>query len=195
MTESNERVSNNDKVLTTEELGRYFSERFGISAVSEKNSKTSKKSSSKSVVVPVEVPSKKEEKEGISKKTAEKPKKTRRKSTSDSSKKATRVTGKSTKKTSEGKSNNKTSKADFDNNPVDDIYLDASTGLYYDSATGIALKDLYTDEEKKKYCDKKYGKGNWRKMSYEEFRRKFKMDMEIRAIAKSLSSDDFEEEF
>lgn len=192
MTENNERVESNAKVITTEELERYLSERLGRSVVARKDS--DKKSESKSVFTPVEVPNSKKTKEGTSEKTEEKPKRTRRKSTSGSRKRATKATGESTKKSSRGKSSKKVD-AVADEKLGDDIYLDESTGLYYDKATGIALKDLYTDEEKKEYCDKKYGKGNWRKMSYEEFRRKFKMDMEIRAIANSFGSDDYEEEF
>ena len=192
MTENNERVESDGKVVTTEDLERYLSERLGRSVVARKDS--DKKSESESVFTPVEVPNSKKTKEGTFEKTEEKPKRTRRKSTSGSRKRATKATGEPTKKSSKVKSSKKVDLVS-DEKLGDGIYLDESTGLYHDKATGIALKDLYTDEEKKKYCDKKYGKGNWRKMSYEEFRRKFKMDMEIRAIAKSLSSDDFEEEF
>lgn len=69
----------------------------------------------------------------------------------------------------------------------DAIYLNESDGLYYDTATGVALKDMFSDEEKKDYCDKKYGKGNWKKLSKSELRRRFQIEMELKEIENSFN--------
>lgn len=75
------------------------------------------------------------------------------------------------------------------------IRIDFETGIAYDIASGKALRDMYTDAEKERYCDRVYGKGRWRKMTYGEVREKVKMDMELRKIAKSFEVDGDENDY
>lgn len=75
------------------------------------------------------------------------------------------------------------------------IRIDFETGIAYDIASGKALRDMYTDAEKKRYCDRTYGKGRWRKMTYDEVRERMKMDVELRKIAKSFEVDENEDDY
>lgn len=75
------------------------------------------------------------------------------------------------------------------------IRIDFETGIAYDIASGKALRDMYTDAEKKRYCDRTYGKGRWRKMTYDEVRERMKMDVELRKIAKSFEVDENENDY
>lgn len=110
-----------------------------------------------------------------------------------SSKKANKGGSKPKKKTSSS------SKAKPKKEPAKEkdmgIRIDFETGIAYDIASGKALRDMYTDAEKKRYCDRTYGKGRWRKMTYDEVREKMKIDMELRKIAKSFDIDEDEDDY
>ena len=75
------------------------------------------------------------------------------------------------------------------------IRIDFETGIAYDIASGKALRDMYTGAEKKRYFDRTYGKGRWRKMTYDEVRERMKMDVELRKIAKSFEVDEDENDY
>ena len=109
-----------------------------------------------------------------------------------------------TKKSNKGESNLKkktssSSKAKPKKEPAKEedmgIRIDFETGIAYDIASGKALRDMYTDTEKKRYCDRTYGKGRWRKMTYDEVRERMKMDVELRKIAKSFDVDEDEDDY
>lgn len=97
------------------------------------------------------------------------------------------------------KKTSSSSKAKSKNEPAKEedmgIRIDFETGIAYDIASGKALRDMYTDAEKKRYCDRTYGKGRWRKMTYDEVRERMKMDVELRKIAKSFEVDGDENDY